>query len=230
MNRNKAVWASSIIVLLVLGIIWLMPKGEIINGSKIDNKRELEKLQSLPYLSFAQKKLSSELSDVVIYDPDIAYNGYNLYCSRTSSDAFLIDMRGQVVNQWSNPHVLKGIWDYAILLENGDLVVLNKFNELIRLDWDSQLIWQKKIAVHHDIAVAPDSTFYVIVREIKGHRGLRVRFPVIVHLDHNGGEIDRWSTYDQLNEINSFLIKNLSSIQNSIKEVGHIFLWPFTKI
>jgi len=76
---------------------------------------------------------------------------------------------------------------------------------LMRIDWDSNVLWQKDIPVHHDVAQAPDGTFYTLFREVQNHRDLRVEFCGIVHLEDGGEEIERWSTYQHLDDIMSVL-------------------------
>jgi hypothetical protein len=86
-------------------------------------------------------------------------------------------------------------------LDNGDLVIISEHKNLLRLSWDSELIWKKELPAHHDLASAPDGSFYVIVREHKIHRGLKVWFPGLVHLTAEGEEIDQWSSYERLAEL-----------------------------
>jgi hypothetical protein len=112
-----------------------------------------------------------------------------------------MDMDGGEVHRWTYPDRERRHWDHAIMLDDGSVLVIRKFHDLLRLDWDSNLIWRKKINSHHEITPLPDSTFYIVAREMHVHRRLRVRFPAIVRLDWNGNEIGRWATYDHLEEI-----------------------------
>jgi hypothetical protein len=166
-----------------------------------DRARRLEILRSVPYSSVTEEKVDPEDSGVIIHKPDKAYRGYNIYCSRTSPEVLLIDMAGEVVHRWSYPQIGEGIWDHTLMLENGDIVVIIKFKYLLKLDWQSNVVWMKEVDAHHDIALGPDSTLYVIEREVESYRGLAVRFPSIVRLTYDGDEIDRWSTYDHLEDI-----------------------------
>ncbi len=169
--------------------------------SKTDSlERRLEKLRSVPYTSLTEEA-GGDTSGVILYDPGRAWPGYNLYCSRTSPEAFLIDMGGVVVHRWSYPQADDRVWDYALLLEGGDLMVLNKFVNVFKLDKHSNLIWEQPAEVHHDIVQDGDGTFYVIQRETKTYRGVEVRFASILHLDPEGKMLGRWSTHDSLDEI-----------------------------
>jgi hypothetical protein len=110
--------------------------------------------------------------------------------------------------------------DYAIMLSNGDLVIVIKHLAVLRIDWNSEEIWRKKIPAHHDIVRAEDGSLYTIIRENKVHRGLNLWFDVILHLTEDGDEIWRWSTYDHLAELEeafdtrSFLDTLLDSVRS----------------
>jgi hypothetical protein len=110
-------------------------------------------------------------------------------------------MNGNIVHSWTCAASDTAIWEHAVMLDNGDLFVTRKMSSLIRLDWDSNLLWEVPLEVHHEITPLPDGTVYTIAREIKTHRELKVRFPSIIRISADGKIIDRWSTYDHLEEI-----------------------------
>jgi hypothetical protein len=56
-------------------------------------------------------------SEMLKWDPDRAFNGYNLFTS--GGDSVLVDMEGRVVNRWENIDMPHGM--YAFLMENGNL-------------------------------------------------------------------------------------------------------------
>ena len=56
-----------------------------------------------------------------IYKPDQAYLGYTLFAPMQTQDAYLIDMRGNVVQRWELPY---RPGDYGYLLENGNLMLV----------------------------------------------------------------------------------------------------------
>jgi hypothetical protein len=167
-----------------------------------DSKGRLEKLRSIPYTSVTDEEVGEAPSHVVIYDAERASPGYNLFCSRTTPEVWLIDMNGRPVHNWyyrrEHPDDL---CEHAIMLENGDVVVIDRFKHLLRLDWDSNIVWKTELVVHHDVALRSDSTFYTITWERIWHRGLRVRFPIIVEVTADGTPVDQWRAYDHLDEI-----------------------------
>jgi len=131
-----------------------------------------------------------------------------LYCNRLTGDAFLIDVTGKIVHRWmwspkrkkdSEPDIM--LDDYAFMTENGDLLVMKKFMEVLHLTWNSRVRWKKALDIHHDIVQALDGSLYVLLREHRDYRGLYVRFDIIAHLTEEGKEIDRWYAYDHLPEL-----------------------------
>jgi outer membrane protein assembly factor BamB len=161
----------------------------------------LEQLKSLPYTAVTGYEAGSDRGGVLVSKPDKAYQGYNLFCSRILPEVYLMDMEGKVVHTWSRPGDDIWVWDHAVMQPNGDVIVINKFKELLRLTWGSEVIWRREMDVHHDVAVLPDGTFYAIIRGAELYRGLIVRFPSIVHFTPDGEEMDRWYTHDHLAEI-----------------------------
>jgi hypothetical protein len=88
--------------------------------------------------------------DVKIYDPSKACNGYTLFSLEWGRDAWLINMRGQIVNHWAMKH---GPAAHGKLLPNGnllwqgrDLEAMTEFGsngkELVEVDWDSNQVWR----------------------------------------------------------------------------------------
>ena len=162
----------------------------------------LAELRDLGYVDFSPEVAdASEGSGVTIWDRERAGEGYNLYCSRTAPEAYLMDMSGEVVHRWSYPDRKNVTWSHVLLREGGELVVLVKFQSLLRLDRDSARVWKRPLLVHHDVAPGPDGSFVVLAREIRPHRGVRVAFPAIAWIGARGRETARWSAADHLAEL-----------------------------
>jgi hypothetical protein len=170
-----------------------------------DLAKRLERLRSLPYSAVTDQEVNPDSSGVVVYDSARAYRGYNIVCERLKVGAYLMDMNGNVVHRWSYPEDQSKYWIHAILLNNGDLLVVHKMRGILRLDWNSNLIWKQKMLVHHDVAVAPDSSLYAFALGIRKHRGFIVRFASIVHLWPDGERRSRWATYQHLDQLKQAL-------------------------
>jgi len=119
--------------------------------------------------------------------PAETYDGFTLYAclgsKQTSTQAMLIDMRGEVVHRWAVPfsrvwpsptHLNTRVPDllfcfYAChLYPNGDLLVVFHGRHspigcgLAKLDKDSNVLWSYAGPTHHDVEVADDGTIYAI--------------------------------------------------------------------
>lgn len=140
-------------------------------------------------------------SGVILYESDSTWEGYNLFGTGTSGEVLLIDMEGRVAHRWTDPRESPGSMIFPVLLAGGDILAIQGPRGLVRLDWNSNLIWETRLNPHHDIAFLPDSTFYVFDAVIKRHRKLTVKFPTIVHMSLDGVAISKWSAYEHLDDL-----------------------------
>ena len=171
-----------------------------------DWESRLEMLRSVSYISLSETIVDDGDSGVVFYNAEKAYNGYNLYCTRRSGEAFLLDMEGREVHRW----MLKesggsGSYHHVEMLPDGDLIAIIEHKKLFRINWNSELIWKRRLKAHHDVTQAADSSFYVVARELKDYKEYRVYFATILHVSADGEEMDKWSTYDHLAELKDVL-------------------------
>jgi outer membrane protein assembly factor BamB len=212
-----------------LGLVFLLISMVVVAEDETSQKPEdwdqrLEMFRSVPYIAFSETTVDKSDSGVVLYNSEEAFSGYNLYSSKSLNKTILMDMEGRVVHEWMySPTGNRGPYHGALMLEDGDLLVIIRDQELVRLNWSSQVIWKKQLATHHDVAQASDGSIYVIVREPRNYRGIQVNFDAIVHLTPEGEEMDRWSTYEHLAEIKSFL--NSKSFMDIILDrapAGHL--------
>jgi len=194
-------------------------------------EERLEKLRSIPYTGLSEDPVDINARGVILHQRDKAFAGYNFFCTYNSGEVFLLDMDGNVVHQWTYPFKGCKTSEQAVLLENGDILVIN-CHELFRLDWNSNVIWRKQYPVHHDVAASPDGSLYMIVAS--GHRNYRkwrVNFDGLVHVSADGEEIDRWFTYKHLDEIKrvcdtrSFLDTILDSLHGDQASQVNRSLW-----
>ncbi len=177
----------------------------------VDWQQRLEQLRAVPYVGLSEEETEQKDTGVKLYDPQKAWNGYNLYCIRSAGAAYLMDNHGREIHRWTyrerpmsgSRHAVMN--DHVIMLSGGDAVVLKKKEGLIRVGWDSTPLWEVELRAHHDVAQADDGSFYVLINELHEYRGLDIWFDVIVHLNSEGEEIGRWSTYEHLEEIKKVL-------------------------
>jgi uncharacterized protein (UPF0248 family) len=188
-----------------------------------DLSRELDLLREIGYVDFDPNAPANPGSDgVVIHDPARVSPGYNLYASRNSPHASLMNLDGEIVHTWEFPDSLEGLWDHVVMLDNGELLVIVKFAEVLRLDWDSNLIWRVPLEAHHDIAPTSDGSLYVLSRHLEKHRNLEVQFPILVHLSEDGRLIETWRGIDHLEELQGWLDSSffLDTLLTELEESG----------
>jgi hypothetical protein len=175
-------------------------------GADEDWAHRLERLRSIPYVALSDTVADGEGSGVTFFDKRKAYRGYNLYCTRFTGEAFLMDMSGQVVHSWKYlSREESGSYHHVMMLNNGDLLAIKQHSKLLRLDWNSRSVWERRYAVHHDVTPAPDGSFYAIVRDHEIYRRMRVWFDAVVHLRADGEVMKKWSTFDHLDELKNVL-------------------------
>ncbi len=118
---------------------------------------------------------------------DKTCDGFTLITTAEACRAELVDMRGNVVHEWSLPfrkawpaveHVKKPLPDESIhwfrcrLFPNGDLLAVYQTEwdtpcgyGLAKLDKDSKLLWTYSGRVHHNVDVGEDGTIYTLTSQ-----------------------------------------------------------------
>ena len=157
---------------------------------------QLRTLQSLPYVS-GTHDVNVEAKDVVLHQREKAFPGYNFYNCSKRETAFLIDMDGNVVHEWSYP---SGEWETVELLPNGEIIAVVTDKYLLRLDVNSKVIWSHRDRFHHDVWVHDNGDIYAIARtgEIvpRIHDSVRTMADRIVVLSEDGDKKDDISVLD----------------------------------
>ena len=178
-----------------------------------NSHEEQERLLALGYS--AGSVPAPDASGVTIYERNSTYDAYNLYTSGDRPAAFLMDMEGKVVHEWTKSfaNVWPGrspaeqnvnYWRRVHLFENGDIIAIIEPEGVFRLDMDSNLIWESHCGAHHDLVVEPDGRIFILAREqqmvdLQHGEGLRpVLVDFVVELDPNGKELSRVSLLDAL--------------------------------
>jgi hypothetical protein len=165
-------------------------------------KASIEKLKSIGYLSGT--KMAPKQRNVIVYDENLAYNGYNLLCSGHGPEALLMDMEGNIMHKWRKD--IFSVWsDYKVisknheawrrihLFENGDLLAIFEGIGLIKIDNKSNLIWANPCGAHHDLFVSKDNRIFILTRKSYINSKYNEFEPIledfITILDQDGNEI-----------------------------------------
>ena len=171
-------------------------------------QQEQEQLLALGYA--AGSATAPEVSGVTTYERGTVYEAYNIFTSGDRPAAYLMDMGGNVVHEWSKsfaelwPNRTPGeqnvsYWRRVHVFDNGDVLAIIEPEGIFRLDKDSNLLWEYHCGAHHDFVVEPDGRVFVLAREkqmfdLEDGRGMRpVLVDFICELDSEGKELRRIS-------------------------------------
>jgi|GEM_PF-2939138 len=163
-----------LIVLLILGVLGL--------GFFLVKKFVLDRA-----------KFDESLSGAHMYDASAVADGYNLF------EGKLIDMQGKTVKEWKS--ISLGVID-----KNGDYYAQKSFEAPVwgRYTWDDKVVWEKSFPIHHEILLTPRDTIMTFTKEVRTYQGRPVEFDVILELDKNGNELQRFSFWDHLKEFQQY--------------------------
>lgn len=141
-----------------------------------------------PFMSDFWQPARTDKRGVQRHDPARAQDGLTLYTSGHAQKAFLMDMEGRVVHEWSLP--FSQVWDpsspiskprpdafiyfeKAHVFPNGDLLALYTAigdtpwgYGLVKMDKDSKIIWKYFGRAHHDFDLDSAGNIYVLTQEI----------------------------------------------------------------
>lgn len=167
---------------------------------------DLEQLMSLPYITWTENKIDTSVVGVTTYDPDRAYPGFNLFVNKKDM-AYLMDMNGNITHRWILPHTPRGIWEYAVLKDNGNLIaacVDCPDIGAIELTWNSETVWESKLKFHHDIEILPDGSYLIPDRITTVYKSRNINFDRIIHVSKTGEVLDMWSTLNDFEELKKY--------------------------
>lgn len=163
-NRIRTIVGGSVLFILFILILSFASSNPLKSG-ELTVVDSMKRIKSLPYVAWVPAEGSMEKEGVTRCDLELAFDGINLYNSQTSPEAYLIDMRGNVVHRWTNDIPGGNDWDYVEMCDDGDLLVNAKDQMLIRLDWDSSVRWKREMRVHHDMSFDESRKIFAIARE-----------------------------------------------------------------
>ncbi len=155
-----------------------------------EQSEQLTRVMALPYLTGSTE--APGVKNVTTYDPNLAYNGLNLYTSGHAPAAFVADMNGKVLHTWHYavdkiwPHkvaktpVHGKFWRRAYWYPNGDILALFSNIGVLKLNKDSQIVWAYECGCHHQAFVAEDGRIYVLTREAQRVPRINKTHPILV--------------------------------------------------
>lgn len=160
--------------------------------------------------------------DVTIHDSARTYDGYTLFAPTFGNDAWIIDMKGRVVQHWEldNPPASHGK-----LLANGNLMwqakgegsiqdFVGSGSELVEYDWDGNRLWRwEEPGINHDFIPLPNGNVIInvyvpmpddVTKNVKGGMaGTELRGKMwsccLKEITREGEELWTWNLYEHLN-------------------------------
>lgn len=175
-----------------------------------------EELQQLaadtPYLNALEA--APDRDGVTRFDADRAHDGLNLVLSAHAPEATLRTMKGEVLHAWSLP--MEQVWSKPLgfyewpahetfwrrvhAFPNGDLLAIFEGIGMIRIDAESNLLWEHKGRCHHDMDVDAAGRIYTLARQDTEDSALGrpILEDHILVLDGNGQELQRFSLLEAL--------------------------------
>ena len=151
---------------LILTSIFIFLLVVLLKSSEQESSASTHNILTIPYSKWTPVPKNTDKIGVTMYNREKAYPGINIYNSRNSSKAFLMDMSGNILHIWSKKLGQSYYWHHVELSPNGDLLIIVKDkNTLMRLDWDSNILWKKRMNCHHDIAIAGNGDLFVLTNK-----------------------------------------------------------------
>lgn len=173
--------------------------------------RDEDRLRALPYLGFSETKAEEGRSGVVVFDPQRSYPGYTLYSNRNLCSAELVDARGRIVHAWRAPPCHH--WVNCEILPDGDLLLTGMdaieqderpqwfaAHFAMRLTWDGDVVWKRRIPAHHDIEVTPHRQLLTLTMQFRLvpsiHPTVETRDNLLSLLSLDGQIVEELSFYE----------------------------------
>ena len=174
----------------------------------------LEQLGAIGYLAGSEP--AGAPTGVLAHDLDRVEPGLNFLTSGHGPVALLMDMRGEVLHEWHaefdevfpehpgrdramEPH--RNFWRDAILLPNGDILVIWELFGLFKLDRDSRVLWAVAEHAHHDLQITEAGEIAHLQSALRMIPGIPEKQAIedyIVVRDAGGRELRRLAMSDAL--------------------------------
>jgi hypothetical protein len=174
----------------------------------------IEQLGAIGYLSGTEP--IGAATGAVLHAPDRIEPGLNFLTSGHGPVALLMNAKGEVLHEWRaefdqvfpkhpdrdrglEPH--RNFWRDAVLLPNGDILVIWELFGLFKLDRDSRVLWAVAEPVHHDLQVTETGEIaHLQARRtmIEGIPEKRAIEDYIVLRDQEGRELRRLAMSDAM--------------------------------
>jgi hypothetical protein len=156
----------------------------------------IDYLKSLPYLGWVPDEENMHKSGVTTHIGEKSYDAINIYAANDSPEGHLLDMEGNILHIWEHPE--NDEFHFIEMDSKGNLYAFIEYESLIKLDFDSNLLWKKDFHAHHDIAIDEENERVYVVSmrytfHFEGGLPLPVREDFIKILATDGTHIETFS-------------------------------------
>jgi hypothetical protein len=177
----------------------------------------VEQLSAIGYLAGSERAYDSQ--GVTRHDPHRVAPGLNLITSGHGPVALLMDMDGQVLHEWRAEFAQvfpdhprserakeprRNFWRDALLLPNGDILVIWELFGLFKLDRDSRVLWAVPEPAHHELQLSESGEIVHLqakrkmIPEIAEKRAVE---DFVIVRDGGGQELRRLAMSDALRNV-----------------------------
>jgi len=172
----------------------------------------LASLRALPYANWTTDRVDHNFFGVTLNKKGLAYDGFSLFANKRSH-VLLLNMEGEVVHKWRCPleKPTGEECNYARLLKDGHILLLCPRQEVIKLDWDSNIIWRYAGKVHHEIEIIDQGNILIPIHfpTVK-YKSRVVVFESIQAINASGKSLGIiWNGYDRLKELQKLHLPSL---------------------
>ncbi|MGH1345549.1 MAG: arylsulfotransferase family protein [Nannocystales bacterium] len=134
--------------------------------NKGDNLRSLAYLGEIPLTDETRKKSGVQRHEAEASDRYVLANpvGGGRRRGKSIREATLWDAQGKQLHSWSSDSPSeKQAWAIARLDRDGYLYVIVNSTALVKLDWNSNVVWVVQGHFHHDFTIAQDGTIAALI-------------------------------------------------------------------
>ncbi len=142
-------------------------------------KKQQQKLGALPYVDWVPVKAADRgKSSITRHLEGESDPGLNFFNSRPRHEAVLMNMAGKVLHRWKSDRDQPGPeeqawslvwghfdfkgWHHSEVRPDGSVLAIVHYRSLLKLDWNSKVVFSARVAAHHDLDVADNGDIYVL--------------------------------------------------------------------
>jgi hypothetical protein len=153
------------VVVVISAVIYLASLLFVKKEDKAVDQKSLEALKGLPYLTWVPSGPTIDKKGITEHNKKKSFKGINIYNSSNVPIAYLFSMSGAILHSWTMPDGSDISLKHIEMDSNGDLLAIINDSELLRLDWDSNLLWRSQGKYHHDIDIAENGDIFSLSSE-----------------------------------------------------------------